>query len=277
MSRPGSLEGTREVLCVIIDEIIKDCPEKIMGIGVASAGPMDFNRGVYLDPTNMPELKGFNLKEFIAQKYGFTPVLENDAQAAALGEIFMGCLTGEKNALVFTLGTGLGSGVIINEKIWRGTLPSGPELGHIYMGPGRKIRCGCGQTGCAETWLNSRALLDLAIQNGIIIRSIRELDAYLLDNNPQAVKTLEQYGRRLGLYLSQVVTIFGISRIGLGGGLSRLFPHYVHAARNTLNHRLFRRNWLVPSKISNSPDPEMSALWGMCWMMLHEHTLDRQS
>ncbi len=268
VSRPASLEGTREALSVIIDGIKRDCPGIVQKIGLATAGPMDFHRGVYLNPTNMPELTDFNLKDFISKEFGFDLVLENDAQAAALGEIFKGCLAGENEALVFTLGTGLGSGVVINKQIWRGILPAGPELGHLYLGPGRKIRCGCGQTGCAETWLNAAALKDLACRNGLQIDNLRELDFYLLSNDGKAFKTMEQYGRRLGLYLSQVVSIFGITAIALGGGLSRLAPYFTKSAHKTIAHRLDKRKWLIPKKICNSPDPEMSALWGMCFLMI---------
>ncbi len=268
VARPKSLEGTKEALFVIIQEIKKDSPESAQKIGVASAGPMDLVGGIYLNPTNMPELKGFNLKNFISEKFGLDLVVENDAQAAALGEIFKGCLSGEKDAIVFTLGTGLGSGVIINEDIWRGRLAAGPELGHLYLGPGRRIRCGCGQTGCAETWLNAEALKDLAARNGIQVENPRELDYYLTKKDAQALKTLSQYGRRLGLYLSQVVSIFGITKIGLGGGLSRLGPYFADSVHNTLIHRLAPRKWLIPEKICFSSDPEMSALWGMCFLML---------
>ncbi len=268
VSRPKSLEGTMEALLVIIDEIRRDCPDDAERIGLATAGPMDFGKGKYLNPTNMPELKNFNLKAFISEKTGLDPVLENDAQAAALGEIYRGCLAGEKDAMFFTLGTGLGSGVIIDNGIWRGKLPAGPELGHLYLGPGLKTRCGCGQTGCAETWLSAGALKDLAARNGVQLNSLKELDDYLFNKDTQAIKSLEQYGRRLGLYLSQVVSIFGITGIGLGGGLSRLAPYFVPSAHKTIAHRLAKRKWLIPENICHSPDPEMSALWGMCFLMI---------
>ncbi|MFP4128957.1 MAG: ROK family protein [Desulfonatronovibrio sp.] len=269
VSRPKSLKGTQEALSEIIKKLKSECPEKVREIGLASAGPMDFEQGVYLNPTNMPELKDFNLKKYIANTTGLKVILENDAQAAALGEIYKGCLAGEKDAMVFTLGTGLGSGVIIDRKIWRGKLPAGPELGHLYLGPGRKVRCGCGQVGCAETWLNSAALKDLARQNRVELDSLKQLDNYLLRKDAQAIKTLEQYGHRLGLYLCQVAVVFGITNVALGGGLSRLGPYFIESARKTLSHRLFQRKWLIPEKICCSPEPEMSALWGMCFLMTH--------
>ena len=270
-SRPKTLDGTKDALCSIINTIEKECSEPVLAVGLASAGPMDFVRGTYLNPTNMPELKGFNLKSFIARKTGCNVVLENDAQAAALGEIFRGCLAGAEDALVFTLGTGLGSGVVINNKIWRGKIAGGPELGHLYLGPGRKIRCGCGQTGCAETWLNASALKHLVFKNGIRLESLKELDNLLFNNNAQACRIMEQYGRRLGLYLCQVLSVFGIPRVALSGGLSRLGPFFLQATQETIRYRLSRREWLIPETILCSPDPEMSALWGMCYLMIQKH------
>lgn len=269
-TRPRTLGGTKESLISIVNDIKSQCPGKVQKIGLASAGPMDSQKGVYLNPTNMPELKDFHLRNFLLDKFGLEVTLENDAQVAALGEIFKGCLAGETDAMVFTLGTGLGSGVIVDNRIWRGKLPAGPELGHLYLGPGRKIQCGCGQTGCAETWLNAKALHDLVFASGLNISSLRDLDAYLEKGNPMAIKALSQYGHRLGLYLSQVISIFGICKIGLGGGLSRLAPYFVSSAHQTLAHRLSKRQWLIPEKICNSPDPEMSALWGMCYFMIQD-------
>ncbi|MFN2344004.1 MAG: ROK family protein, partial [Desulfonatronovibrio sp.] len=216
-SRPKTLDGTKKSLISIVNDIMSQCPGKVQKIGLASAGPMDFQKGAYLNPTNMPELKNFYLRDFLLDKFGLEVTLENDAQAAALGEIFKGCLIGENDAMVFTLGTGLGSGVVLDNRIWRGKLPAGPELGHLYLGPGRRIKCGCGQTGCAETWLNAKALSDLVIANNLNISTLRDLDTHLEEKNTKAIKALNQYGHRLGLYLTQVISIFGICNIGLGG------------------------------------------------------------
>ncbi|MFW5731515.1 MAG: ROK family protein [Desulfonatronovibrionaceae bacterium] len=265
--RPRDLKGTEDALLFIVHNIDKSCPGRVQKIGLATAGPMDYASGVYLSPTNMPELKDFDVKSLFLQKLNLESVFENDAQAAALGETFKGCLAGEKDALVFTLGTGLGSGVIMGGKLWKGNLPAGPELGHLYLGPGRKVTCGCGQVGCAETWLNARALLDLACQE-FSLQDLRQLTPLLEQKNPAALKILGQYGHRLGLYLSQVVSIFGISSIGLSGGLSRLAPYFLPAAEATVQHRLGFRPWLLPDQIRHASDPEMSALWGMGCLMI---------
>ncbi|WP_052507522.1 ROK family protein [Desulfonatronovibrio magnus] len=270
MKRPKTLTDTKESLCSLVTAIQKQCSDEVQKFGLASAGPMDFEKGVYLSPTNMPELKGFDLKGFISESFGKDVILENDAQAAALGEVYRGCLRGKQNALFFTLGTGLGSGVVMDGTLWKGKVPAGPELGHIYLGPGRRIRCGCGQVGCAETWLNSKALLDMARQR-LPVTGLRDLDPYLNDFHDNAIKVMEDYGHRLGLFLSQMVSIFGIGNIGLGGGISRMADYFLPAARRTLEHRLNRRDWLLPRVIRSSSDPDMSALWGMCALMIQNH------
>ena len=267
MSRPRALAGTKKALAGLIQEIMHKAPGRVQNIGIASAGPLNLEQGIYFTPTNMPELKGFDLAGFVSGIFGIRPVLENDAQAAALGEIFKGCLAGENDALVFTLGTGLGSGVIMDRRVWRGKLDAGPELGHVYMGPNRGKRCGCGQTGCAETWLNAAALKELATLNGLSLTGLKELDIYLEKKEEKALKAMQQYGRRLGLYLSQMVSIFGIKNIGLSGGLSRLAPYFSAAVPQSIQFRLKTRPWLIPDRIEFATDPQMSALWGMGYLM----------
>ncbi|RQD75884.1 ROK family protein [Desulfonatronospira sp. MSAO_Bac3] len=265
--RPRELAGTKKALAGLIQNVMQKSPGAVNNIGIASAGPLNLEQGIYFTPTNMPELKGFDLAGFVSGIFGIRPVLENDAQAAALGEIFNGCLAGEKDALVFTLGTGLGSGVIMDRRVWRGRLDAGPELGHVYMGPNRGKRCGCGQTGCAETWLNAAALKEMAVQNGLSLASLKDLDIYLEKKDEKALVTMQQYGRRLGLFLSQMVSIFGIKNIGLSGGLSRLGPCFSEVVPQSINFRLKTRPWLIPDRIELSPDPQMSALWGMGYLM----------
>ncbi|WP_291323758.1 ROK family protein [Desulfonatronospira sp.] len=267
MPRPRDLEGTRRMLTGLIQQLMQRAPGKVENIGLASAGPLNLNQGVYFTPTNMPELKDFDLSGFISGIFGKRPFLENDAQAAALGEIYKGCLAGEKDALVFTLGTGLGSGVIFDGNVWRGKLDAGPELGHIFMGPNHGMRCGCGQVGCAETWLRASAIKDLAGRNRLALQGLKELDTYLEQGDERALKTMRQYGRRLGLYLSQMVSIFGIKNIGISGGLSRLAPYFREQVQESIRFRLASRPWLVPASVEFSRDPQMSALWGMGYLM----------
>lgn len=268
--RPQSLEGTKAAVLKLLRTIVDEAPSPLVGVGLASAGPMDQKNKRYLKTTNMPELDFFPVGDFILEEIGLPVVLENDAQAAALGEVFCGGLAGERDALVLTLGTGVGSGVILDGKLWRAAHITGPELGHVYLGPGRGKRCGCGQRGCAETWLNKEALMSLAAEYGVPLTSLRDLDERLASRDERALNVLEAYGHRLGLYFSSLLVIYGVKKIGLSGGLSRLAPYFLAGAWDTMAHRFIQRPWLMPESISISPDPEMSALWGMA-RLWNEH------
>ncbi len=262
-SRPRTLEGTQKALVSLIQELMNNAPEQVQGIGLASAGPLDHNQGRYLKTSNMPELDYFPVADFLNSRFGLPVLLENDAQAAALGEVWKGSLAGESEAIVLTLGTGVGSGVIMEHKIWRAGHFTGPELGHIYLGMEIDQECGCGQPSCAETWLNKQALLILAAEKGFVLSDLRELQS-VLDSEPAAGQEIMQvYGSRLGLFLSILQVVFGFRSIGLGGGLSAYFPYFETFVWQCLQERFKYRQWWLPEKIVPSPDPELSAVLGM--------------
>jgi glucokinase len=266
--RPKSLEGTCSALLTIVADIAAGAPREPTGIGVASAGPLDHRTGAYLRTTNMPELDHFPLARFLEERTGAFVLMENDAQAAAVGEVFSGGIKGARDAVVLTLGTGLGSGVILEGRLWRAAHVTGPELGHVYMGPLPGARCGCGQFGCAETWLRKKALEDLLVSRGVVLHRFREVEELLDIGHDGAIKALRAYGRRLGIFISMLMVMCGVKHVGVSGGLSRLSDSFLDATWDTLKHRLKEREWLLPETIAPSPDPDMSALWGMLRLCL---------
>ncbi|MFW6314013.1 MAG: ROK family protein [Desulfohalobiaceae bacterium] len=263
LSRPQSLDGTKQTLMSLIRSLISQAPQKPQGIGLASAGPLDHIQGKYLKTSNIPELDYFQVSDFLHSEFGLPVRMENDAQAAALGEVWKGGLAGESQAVILTLGTGLGSGVIMQGKIWRAGHFTGPELGHIFLGLQQGRKCGCGQPGCAEVWLNKQALLDLAAQKGYSLKDLRELQ-FILDRNETMGKAImQEYGVRLGLYLSILQVVFGFKSLGLSGGLSAYFPYCQEYVWSCLQQRFKYRQWWLPERIVPSPDPELSAILGM--------------
>ena len=268
-TRPATLEGTKEALLTILRNIEQEAPCKLSGIGLATAGPLDYRNKRYLATTNTPELDYFRMGEFLESKFSLPVLMENDAQAAALGEVWQGALAGFSNAVVITLGTGLGSGVIINNHIWRGEHITGPELGHIFLGD-NDVLCGCGQYGCAETWLNKAALMELFREQGLVFDQLREVVSLLENGDLRAKETIHIYGRRLGLFLSVLQVMFGIKNICIGGGLSRFVFYSREDIWQQLEQRLQKRPEWLPESILCSQDPDTSALYGMArrWSML---------
>ena len=278
--RPQHLEGTKDTLLDLVRTLSAQAPEQVQGIGLATAGPLDHRKRMYLTTTNMPELNHFRVGEFLENQVDIPVRMENDAQAAALGEVWAGGLAGTANAVVVTLGTGVGSGVIMNHEVWRAGHFTGPELGHVYIGPGPKRRCaigpgsvrscGCGQVGCAEAWLQKQTLTDLINRGSFAVEDPKEIFPRLQAQDQGALRILHIYGRRLGLYLSVLQVIFGFTSLGISGGLSAFFPYFEQGMWATLRYRFRQREWWLPERIVPSPDPEMSALLGMARVFVLE-------
>ncbi len=261
LKRPKLLPHIKESLIYLINKIYLSCPNRPEVIGIASAGPLDHKKKTYLKTANMTELDFFPIGKFLEDKFSLPVFLENDAQASALGEAMFGPFKEKQDSITLTLGTGLGTGVIINKKIWRASHVTGPELGHIYLGG--NLRCGCGQIGCAETLLNKNALLKLSKEYGVNLKDPKELYEIAIKDIDPVKEILREYGTRLGLFISQLQVIFGIKNICISGGMSPLARLCDDFIKNTIKTNLVKRKWWQPEEIVYSREPNLSALYGM--------------
>ncbi len=261
--RPHNREGTLMAFKDLVREIMDEAPKEleIKAIGIATAGPLDVEKKMYLSTANMPEMDMFPLGRFVEDTFSLPCVMENDAQAAAVGEFFHGGKEEVQDLLLITLGTGVGTGVILKGRLWRAAHITGPELGHVFMGG--KTRCGCGQRGCAETMLSSRALKGIVREEMKRELSIRDLIYLCQSGERGVVPVLKRYGNRLGKFLCILQTIFGIKYICISGGMSKLFPFIEEYVWQMLEQELDKRRWWLPQGIYSARDPDMSALYGM--------------
>lgn len=123
--------------------------EKIEALGIGVPGPINFKKGLILNPPNIPHLHNFLLKGILKKEFKIPVFLDNDANSALLGERWKGVAKNLENAIMLTLGTGIGGGILINGEIYRGSSGSGGELGHMII-KSKIVRCHCGQVGCLE-------------------------------------------------------------------------------------------------------------------------------
>ncbi len=123
----------------------------VAGVGIGSPGPMSHRRGLVINPGNLPCLKNTPLRDIVRERTGLPTTLENDANAAAFGEYWAGAGRGVTDLVMYTLGTGVGGGVIVEGRLLRGFFENGAELGHIIVQPGGRT-CSCGQQGCLEAY-----------------------------------------------------------------------------------------------------------------------------
>ncbi|HSW46586.1 MAG TPA: ROK family protein, partial [Phycisphaerae bacterium] len=124
-------------------------------------GPLSHRRGLVINPGNLPCLRDTPLREIMTQRIGIKATLENDANAAAWGEFWAGAGKGVRDFLMFTLGTGVGGGVVSDGRMLRGHFENGAELGHIIVQPGGR-RCSCAQLGCVEAYSSAYNLARVA-------------------------------------------------------------------------------------------------------------------
>jgi glucokinase len=124
---------------------------EVVGIGIGSPGPLSHRRGTIINPGNLPCLANTPIREIMQQRTGVRTTLENDANAAAWGEFWAGSGKDVTDFIMFTLGTGVGGGVIVDGRMLRGYYENGAELGHIIVKPGGRL-CSCGQHGCVEAY-----------------------------------------------------------------------------------------------------------------------------
>ncbi|MFH1868577.1 MAG: ROK family protein [Candidatus Omnitrophota bacterium] len=219
----------REVNSLIVKK--KD----ILGIGIGVPGPVDHEKGIIYNLTNLKGWRDVPLRSILVKRLKLPVFMDNDANAAALGELEWGAAKGFSDMVYITLGSGLGGGVVIDGKVYRGRGYSAAELGHICI-ERKGLRCNCGSIGCLETftgagYINKEAtrrlrrgeksiLLKLAggrysaITPRLISEAAKRKDRF-------SIRFWQELGINLGIGLAGIVNIFNPEIIVIGGGVSK--------------------------------------------------------
>ncbi|MDD5774005.1 MAG: ROK family protein, partial [bacterium] len=177
--------------------------ERVAGIAVGCPGPVNIKKGIVSKPPNLPGWGNVPMRTIISKAWAVPVFIENDANAAALGENWLGAGRGSKNMVCITLGTGVGGGIVIDEKIFHGATGIAGEIGHITIEPeGRK--CNCGNNGCLERYVGRQAIeeemLRLLGEKG----SPKELGALARLNNKNACKIVDNIGKKIGIVTADI-------------------------------------------------------------------------
>jgi len=198
---------------------------KLQGIGIGCAGPLDTAAGTLKNVNNLPGWEGGNPVDILSREFGVPAALENDADAAALGELHWGAGKSRKRFLYVTVGTGIGVSVILDGKVYRGVDGCHPEIGHHIIDPSGPP-CSCGVRGCWEslaagpamrTWLRDNAPPTYGNRD----LSAREICARAQDSDDWARRAVEREARYLGLGLANLITLFAPEAIVLGGSVMK--------------------------------------------------------
>jgi glucokinase len=193
-------------------------------VGVGSPGLIDHAGGRVLECPNLHALENLPLRDEIARRLGLAADavhLENDANAAAVGEAWLGAGRGERDLLMVTLGTGVGGGLVLDGRLYAGPGGMAGEIGHVCVAPDSPIVCGCGRRGCVETLASATAARRRALELGLPRRAPGDLEQLAAAARAGAGPERDlchAIGRDLGYGLAAVVTLLDLRCFVVGGG-----------------------------------------------------------
>src|SRR5438093_3771061 len=133
--------------------------DRVAAIGVATPGLMDIPAGVILDPPNLRPWKNVPVRDHVARTFGKPTAFQNDGNAAAYGEYWAGAGRDAGSMVLFTLGTGIGGGIVVGDRVLEGEHSHGAELGHMKIEMTHPRPCGCGRAGCLEAYASASAVV----------------------------------------------------------------------------------------------------------------------
>jgi glucokinase len=205
-----------------IEQMLRDCAARanavIDGIGIGCTEPVYPRCGEIGDVAFLQSWRGANLAEALESRFSVRAALENDADAATLGEAFWGAGRGKAQVLFVTVGTGIGVGMVLHGRLYRGVDDAHPEIGHQVIAAGGP-RCYCGAQGCWEVLAAGPAMTAWMSEQGRAATGAKEICALAMAGNTLALKAVEREAHYLGLGLVNLITIFCPEVIVLGGSV----------------------------------------------------------
>lgn len=240
-------EKPNEIVRALIDAAHK-CEAKaveqgatITAVSVAVPGTVNVAEGVVVKAPNVPSLDGFRLAAALEGELQWPAILENDANAAAIGEMWRGAGRGHGTVICVTLGTGVGGGIILDGKLWRGADGSAGEIGHMGVDPFGGVACTCGSRGCLEVYASATAIVRMTREarprypNSMLHTSENLTSAIVYQAGTEGDELALEVFRRMGVYLgigvASLINVLNPEVVVIGGGLSNgwdLFEKHMH-------------------------------------------------
>ena len=205
---------------------------QVQGVGIGIPGLIGID-GVIHSSVNLRPLEGLNLSRLLSDRLQLPVVSANDANLIALGEVWAGAGQGMQSVVVVTIGTGLGSGLILDGKLWTGAGGFAAEFGHVTVEP-EGLPCPCGNRGCLEQYVSAAALSRYG--EG---RTPEELALLAKAGEPVACAAFEKIGYWLGTALAGLINVLNLEGVIIGGGVSGGFDLFSPMLLRTVQQRAF--------------------------------------
>ncbi|AAO34878.1 ROK family protein [Clostridium tetani] len=243
-----------ERIIKVIDYVIKKSKipkNNIKAIGIGSPGPLDIEKGIIITSPNLP-FKNFNIVNPIKNHFKISVYLDNDANAAAVGEYKFGSGKGSRNMIFITVSTGIGGGAILNGNIYRGSSSNALEIGHMTLKEDGAI-CNCGNFGCAEalasgTAIAKKARMELNRGKESSLKKLKKISAYNVfqeakNGDKLAQEIVDEALEYLGICVSNIIITFDPDTIVIGGGVSKAGDIIFNKINQVVKERCFEAMW----------------------------------
>ncbi|MDX1395432.1 MAG: ROK family protein [Gemmatimonadota bacterium] len=228
--------------------------ESFLGIGLGSPGPLDRASGTVIETPNLG-WRNFPLRDLIANATGLDAELDNDANAATLGEWWQGAGKGVRSLVGVTLGTGIGGGLILDGEVYHGVSDAAAEIGHMTIdSTGRK--CNCGNYGCLEAYASGPAIASRAVEGlasgdvsvlpdlvgGDLSKITAEtVSEAIVMGDPYATDVMRETAKFLGTGVANLINLLNPEMIVIAGGVTRAGDHLFEPLQAEVRRRAFRK------------------------------------
>ncbi len=228
------------------------------GVGVAVPGFIDIKKGLIVGSNNLPQFEGFPVRDDISRRLGKPVILENDANAAAMGEKWLGAGRDVNDLVLLTLGTGIGGGIIMDGRILHGHVGMAGEFGHMTVIPSGNP-CGCGNDGCLEKHSSATAITAMArllqLGENLSAREVFEIAGGEGELAEKARHIFESMGSALGIALANLINVFNAPLYLLSGGPLPAWELFAPAMLREVKRRSFTyrntRTRIEPAVLGN--------------------------
>jgi glucokinase len=203
--------------------------ENLKAVSLVVPGTVNVEQGTVVKAPNLPCLDGFPLTSVLSKELGLPAILENDANAAAVGEMWQGAARGCRTIICVTLGTGVGGGIILDGELWRGVDGAAAEIGHMCVDPFGGVACTCGSRGCLEVFASATAIVRMTREASprypdSVLHACNSLTAESifaagLKGDELALEIFRRMGVYLGIGLANLINILNPEMIVIAGGV----------------------------------------------------------
>jgi glucokinase len=248
--------------------------DNVVGIGVCAPGPLNPKTGVIINPPNLPGWRNVPLARMLESHFHLPARVENDANAAGLAEVLFGAAVGYRDVFYVTVSTGVGTGVIINKKIYHGKNGVAGEGGHVSIDFRNPYRCGCGTLGCIEALAAGPAMarracvaLEQEHSRPSLLRELsagdlRKITPLMIQEAARrgdalAKSIVDETGFYLGVWLGGMMSLFDPEAIIIGGGVAQIGKPLFDKIRQTMpdytiNRRFVEKLPILPAKLQTN-------------------------